>query len=317
MRIEPDDPMALSMGAPRAPHPVATGIMMLRPGALPPTTAQPRQRQWPDGLVGDARSGTGLGPPVTPPVGVLQMPQREVRLMPNPVAGAPGVPAARSRWSVQAWSLFRQGNGTRALAPAAQYGASQAGLLIQYALPDAGHRPMLYARATSALASSDDRVLALGLSARPVAAWPIDLAVERRIALDTDQRDRFAVMALAGGATRLERSGVRLEGYGQVGMVGLAERQAFFDLQMLATRPVFERGSVSLALGGGLWAGGQQNPDGKGGKPWTHRVDIGSRAALTVPVSNGSLVFALDWRQRVDGGARPASGPSLTLSAGF
>lgn len=315
MRIEPDDPMALSIGAPRAPHPVATGIMMLRPGALPPTTAQPRQQL--DSLVADARSGTGLGPPVTPPVGVLQMPQREVRLMPNPVAGAPGVPAARSRWSVQAWSLFRQGNGTRALAPAAQYGASQAGLLIQYALPDAGHRPMLYARATSALAQGDDRTLAIGLAARPLPALPIDLALERRFALVEGQRDRVAVMALAGGAVPLGHSGARLEGYGQAGLVGLSDPLAFFDLQLVASQPVHRADSMAVALGGGLWAGGQQNADAQGGKPWVHRVDIGPRAALTVPVENGSLALALDWRQRIDGAARPSSGAAFTLSAGF
>ncbi|MBL0967041.1 MAG: class I SAM-dependent methyltransferase, partial [Blastomonas sp.] len=74
---------------------------------------------------------------------------------------------------------------------------------------------------------------------------------------------------------------------------------------------------MAVALGGGLWAGGQQNSDAQGGKPWVHRVDIGPRAALTVPVENGSLALALDWRQRIDGAARPSSGAAFTLSAGF
>jgi hypothetical protein len=38
---------------------------------------------------------------------------------------------------------------------------------------------------------------------------------------------------------------------------------------------------------------------------------------LTVPVERGALTFALDWRQRIDGQARPSSGVALTLSAGF
>ena len=78
-----------------------------------------------------------------------------------------------------------------------------------------------------------------------------------------------------------------------------------------------KRGGTTLALGGGLWAGGQQEPDGQGGKPWLHRVDLGPRAMLTVPVERGALTFALDWRQRMDGQARPSSGVALTLSAGF
>lgn len=29
------------------------------------------------------------------------------------------------------------------------------------------------------------------------------------------------------------------------------------------------------------------------------------------------MTFALDWRQRIDGNAQPASGAALTLSTGF
>lgn len=283
---------------------------------VPYAVALAHQEKWLEAMLG-------------PPGGLEQRPAPLAALGDGPIlppalapaAAAPsGVSPARpgsSRWSVYGWSLVRQGSGTRALAPAAQYGGSQAGLLIQYALGGARHRPMLYARATSALAQGDDRTLAIGLAARPLPALPIDLALERRFALVEGQRDRVAVMALAGGAVPLGHSGARLEGYGQAGLVGLSDPLAFFDLQLVASQPVHRADRMAVALGGGLWAGGQQNADAQGGKPWVHRVDIGPRAALTVPVENGSLALALDWRQRIDGAARPSSGAAFTLSAGF
>jgi|TARA_Y100000296_G_scaffold18841_2_gene22494 hypothetical protein len=243
-------------------------------------------------------------------------PVPEAWLPPAP-SGADGSRAHAGRWSVYGWSLVRQGSSDSILAPGGQYGGSQAGLVVRWAMGDAPHRPALYARATGALASSDDRTLALGLSVRPMARLPFDLAVERRIALVEGQRDRWALLAVAGGDRAVGRSGAQLSVYGQAGLVGLAQSHAFFDLQASLTQPVLKRGGTTLALGGGLWAGGQQEPDGQGDKPWLHRMDLGPRAMLTVPVERGALTFALDWRQRIDGQARPSSGVALTLSAGF
>lgn len=292
-------------------------IGVAKPAALPFAVALAHQQLWMESLVavpgGDAQRPSAatflLDPSLMPP-----------DESPEPASHAFDVPvikAGRSRWSVYGWSLVRQGSGTRALAPAGQYGSSQAGLLVRYALADSPHRPLIYARASGALARGDDRMLALGLSARPIVGWPIDLAVERRMALGTRQRDQFAVMAVAGLAAEPQRDGLNLEAYGQAGLVGLSDPLGFFDLQMLATRKVYKTDTASVALGGGLWAGGQQNPDGHGGKPWAYRVDIGPRAAVTVPVERGTLALALDWRQRIEGDARPASGAALTLSAGF
>lgn len=287
-----------------------------RPEAVPFPVALAHQQLWLDAMLG-APGGPDQG--VAPSAPLRDGPILPPALAPAAMAPTDSGPArmGSSRWSVYAWSLVRQGSGTRALAPAAQYGGSQAGLLIQYALGSPRHRPMLYARATGALAQADDRSLAIGLAARPMAQLPIDLAIERRFALAEGQRDRLAVMALAGGAVPIGRGGAQLEGYGQAGLVGLSDPLAFFDLQLVASQPVHRADRLSLAVGGGVWAGGQQNADGRGGKPWTHRIDIGPRAALTVPVEGGSLALALDWRQRVDGDARPHSGPALTLSAGF
>lgn len=251
--------------------------------------------------------------PEMPRIPVASWPSGEGQLWPPGGVG----PRGAGRWSVYGWSLVRQGTSGGILAPGGQYGGSQAGLVVQWALAADPHRPALHARATSALARGDDRTLALGLSARPLPKLPLDLAVERRLALASGQRDRWAVLAVVGAETALDRRGTQLAVYGQAGLVGLVQPQGFFDLQATATQPAHQRGGARLALGGGFWAGGQQNPDGQGGKPWLYRVDIGPRASLTLPVERGALTFALDWRQRIDGQARPASGLALTLSAGF
>lgn len=229
----------------------------------------------------------------------------------------PAPMAGDKKWSVYGWSLLRQGTRARALAPAAQYGGSQAGLILRYRLGDGVRGPFAYSRVATALASDDDRTLAVGLSARPWRALPLDLAVERRFDLSTGQPDRFAAMLVAGGGTTLGRSQVQLEGFGQAGIVGLADGRGFFDVQMLATRQIAAQGDTALSFGGGVWAGGQQEIDTDGGKRWLHRVDMGPRATLALPVGNGRVTVAIDWRQRVDGNAQPGSGAAITVSTGF
>lgn len=303
--------------------PPAQDRMRLRAPSLAPLSkplfegAMEHQPLWVESL--SVPEGPGKAPGTAAP-----LVDRPVMLEPDQPSPAPLMPPGTlplrpsgSRWSVYGWSLVRQNGRAGTLAPAAQYGGSQAGLLVQMALSDTPNRPTVYARASSALASADDRSLALGISARPVADLPVDLAVERRMGLARGQPDRFALMLVAGKAWTERRSQIRLEGYGQAGVVGLTDPQAFFDVQMLATRPVHVTGVGTVSLGGGVWAGGQQNIDAQGQTSWTHRVDLGPRAAVVVPVSQGSLTLALDWRQRIDGAAHPASGAALTLSAGF
>ena len=52
-------------------------------------------------------------------------------------------------------------------------------------------------------------------------------------------------------------------------------------------------------------------------QPGAARVDVGPRLTLRLPeVGQGSRI-ALDWRQRIAGDARPASGLALTLASDF
>jgi hypothetical protein len=120
-----------------------------------------------------------------------------------------------------------------------------------------------------------------------------------------------------GGAEMQAAGAVKVQAYGQAGLVGLNERAGFFDLQMLATRDVATLDNGSALVGAGIWAGGQQERAADGEKAWIHRVDVGPRAALDLPVGNARMTVALDWRQRIDGAAAPASGAALTVSTGF
>lgn len=278
--------------------------------AIDVDTALAHHRLWAQSLTPSARAGGG-SPLFDGPL--LIEPEAD---RPQNAEGADDRGRHR-RWSIYAWSLVRPSGGDAALAPVGQYGGSQAGLILRYAIGGGASALSLYARATSALARGDDRTMALGVSARPFAKIPVDLAVERRLSLVDGQPDRFAAMVVAGGGASLARSQLRVEAFGQAGLVGLADRQGFFDLQMLAAREVSTRDRHSVSVGGGIWAGGQQQPDAADRKRWVYRVDMGPRAALAVPLGDSQMMVALDWRQRIDGNARPASGAALTLSTGF
>lgn len=236
-------------------------------------------------------------------------------------AGAPTIaprivrsdrPAPPRRWSADGWLLLRDGGGP-ALAGGgspASYGASQAGAVVRYRLaPASGHRTAAYLRATAALGAAKDREVAAGLSARPLARLPVVAAVELRAA---DRPGGVAVRPAAFVVTELPPFdlplGLRGEAYGQAGWVGGKGATAFVDGQLRADRQVVRIGGIDLRAGAGAWGGAQEGAS---------RVDVGPSATLGLPVGRGSARMAVDWRFRVAGNAAPASGPALTLSAGF
>ncbi|MDM7955956.1 hypothetical protein [Blastomonas sp.] len=135
--------------------------------------------------------------------------------------------ARQKSWWIYAWSLVRPNGGSAALALGAQYGGSQAGLIVRHALGDGGQASALYACAATALARADDRTLALGITARPWGNIPLELAVERRFGLFEGQKARFAAMLVSGGATRLGRSQIKVKAFAQAGVVGLNTRRGF------------------------------------------------------------------------------------------
>ncbi len=244
-----------------------------------------------------------------------------------PGEGGPGIPAAApalaaagserqsngrvSRWSADGWLLLRRDTTTPILSGRPSYGRSQAGAVIRYNLAPASLiRPLAYLRVSAALAGAREQEVAAGVSARPLAGLPLRVAVEARVG-ETARGTR--VRPAAYGVTELPPLelpfGARAEAYLQAGYVGGEYATAFVDGQVRADRQIARLGSAELHAGVGAWGGAQKD---------SARLDIGPTAAVGFRLSSGVRArVAADYRFRIAGDAAPASGPALTVSAGF
>ncbi len=220
-------------------------------------------------------------------------------------------PAAPSRWSGDGWVLLRRGSDGLTTAPSfARYGASQAGAVLRYRLvPASPLRPQANLRLTRALVGSRESEAAAGLSLRPLGGVPLRLYGEGRVQrVAGDTRLRPAASLVTELPLLALPLGAEAEVYAQGGYVGGTDATPFFDAQLTADRKLAARGPAELRLGAGVWAGGQEGAS---------RIDLGPRATLRLRIGEAPSRLALDWRFRVAGNAAPASGPALTLSAGF
>jgi hypothetical protein len=98
------------------------------------------------------------------------------------------------------------------------------------------------------------------------------------------------------------------EAYLQAGYVTGAFETAFVDGLVRVGREVTSLRDFRLTAGAGAFGGAQQGAE---------RLDIGPSATVTFPVGEGFGRLSAEYRFRVAGEAEPASGPALTLSAGF
>lgn len=212
-------------------------------------------------------------------------------------------------WSLGGWLYLRNGalRAPDGIAAASQLGSSQAGFRVAYGFGQTGS-VRAYGRATLAVRRVEQRELAFGLAFAPVGHWPVDVAIEQRIAAGSEGRTALAAMISGGVSDVALPHGFRLEAYGQAGVVGSRRRDGFADGAVVIDRRVGRDEDAPLRLGA-LAAGAVQ--------PGAARVDVGPRLTLRLPdVGEGSRI-ALDWRQRVAGNARPESGLALTLASDF
>jgi hypothetical protein len=226
-------------------------------------------------------------------------------------AGIPGLPQEgrqSGRWSGAAWMLWRPEGAEVALAPAGRLGGAQAGLRVDYALlPGSPLRPALYGRVSGALGEPVAAEAAVGIALRP-AGLPITLAVERRAAVSHGGRNDFALIIAGGLYRRPLTRHLRVDGYGQAGMVGLARPDAFVDGRLTIETVVGHRDRGDIAIGAGLWGGAQ---------PGLARLDIGPQIAVRLPFGSSHVRLGLEWRQRIAGEAMPASGPAISAGLDF
>jgi hypothetical protein len=244
------------------------------------------------------------GLPIPPPWStLLPVPApAKIASSPAPVLTQPLLPPRRavsSHWSLSAWLLVRdEGNGP-VLAPGGTLGGSQAGARLAYAL---GGGFSLSGRAYLPLRRTEGAELAAGIDWRPVRALPVNLLADRRQRLGRDGRNAFA-LTLYGGSSRGLTPRVRLDLYGQAGVVGLRSRDLFADGALRLSRRL---GPVEL--GAGVWGAAQ---------PGAARLDAGPSLSWRLPIRDTNLRLQADWRFRVAGEALPRSGPALTLGADF
>ena len=227
--------------------------------------------------------------------------------------GKAGPPENRLRappsWGseVYAYSFWRfSTGGGSALAPGAQYGGSQSGIIgtiDPFGAPDRGLS--LLARG-SVTPDGGDREVALGSRWRPVKHWPLSISAERRFR--TDAPDQFAAY-VAGGVNAIPIAGRwSLDAFGQAGYVTGQSGGGFFDAQARMTHPIINVSGVPLSAGAGAWAGGQAG---------VQRLDIGPTIAAKVDTGPTALLIQLDWRLRAAGNAEPKNGLALTVSTSF
>lgn len=228
-------------------------------------------------------------------------------------AFAPGPTRAEpirfSRWSMDGWLLLRDDRAGPLSVAQPSYGRSQAGAVLRYQLADGAHRPQAYMRGSASLAGAREEEGAVGLSARPFAGVPVRVAGEGRI---TATAQRTEVRPAAYAVTELPPLslplGARGEAYVQAGWVGGRFATPLIDGQARIDRPVARLGDAEVSAGGGVRGGAQKG---------AARLDVGPSARVIFHLGDGEGRVAADYRFRIAGAAQPASGPALTLSAGF
>jgi len=216
----------------------------------------------------------------------------------------PPLPRAdANRWSGSAWLLARREQGEPALAADGTLGGSQAGARILYRVNADPARPLaVSARIYLPLHRTSGAEAAAGIDWQPAARLAVHILAERRQALGEEGRSAFA-LTLYGGVSRPLPHGVRVDAYGQAGVVGVRARDLFVDGSVRVTAP-----AGPVEIGGAAWGAAQ---------PGAARLDAGPQVSVRVRAGPAALRLSADWRFRVAGDAAPDSGPALTLAADF
>lgn len=272
----------------------STFRLRMRSSSFPPAINEPGSKPGP----------TAIDLPVPPPGGV---PGAAPSLA---AAGPARSPIRPARWSADGWVMLRGDGAAPVIAPGPSYGRSQAGAVLRYDLaPGSKRRPQVYLRASEAIGGARERQLAAGLSLRPLPGVPVRIAAEARVietAFGTSlDPAAYAVSELPPVDLPM---GMRAELYLQGGYVAGQYATLFVDGQVRVEKPVSRVGPAEVSVGAGAWGGAQED---------SARLDIGPSAAATFPLGEAYGRLAVDYRFRIAGDAAPASGPALTLSAGF
>ena len=188
--------------------------------------------------------------------------------------------------------LVRDDPGGPALAPGGTLGGSQAGARISYRL---GGGLALSGRLYLPLRRPAGAEAAAGLDWRPVASIPVNLLAERRQALGGEGRSAFALTLYGGVALALPR-GLRLDVYGQAGVVGIKSAR---PVRRRRGRACPRRSARSRSALGARGAA----------QPGAARLDAGPGLSYRLPLRGANVRLAgrlaLPRRRRRRAGLRP------------
>jgi len=297
-------PAQLTATAQAAPRPLRAGTTTARPS--PPLTtlgrAGTRVRRIGAPILANLGLRTDPGFPDLVPRALPQEPQAVPAAQPR--SRRPAASSKPSRWSASAWLFVRDGAAAVGLAPGGLLGGSQGGGRLRYRINDDPRRALaLSGRLYLPLDTPGAAEVAFGLDWQPLKQLPLHILAERRQGIGPTGRSDFGATVYGGGEWRLLRGRVRVEAYGQAGVVGIEERDLFADG---AVRAGVRLGPVEV--GAGAWGGAQ---------PGAARLDIGPQATFRLPVGKLGIRGSAEWRFRVAGDAVPGSGPAFTLATDF
>jgi hypothetical protein len=211
--------------------------------------------------------------------------------------------------SASVWAILRPASSMSTLATNGQLGASQVGVRLQQPLLRFGttNSIALNFRLSTPLDQKGTEAGA-GLAVRPIGDVPVEVIIERRIAIERGARNAMAVIVAGGIDDKMIDRGFTLSGYAQGGIVGFSQKDAFIDGALRVERALFDRSSTELRIGAGLWGAAQ---------PKVSRIDLGPVVAIKQKVSSANIRISAEYRWRISGDARPASGPVLSVGADF
>ena len=223
------------------------------------------------------------------------------------------------RWSIGGYVLSRGGGVGDPLAASPVLGGGQAGAAVGYTFnPLANTRISMIGRVTAAAGANggldgETAEAALGLRVQPFRAVPVAVDVERRFALGTYSRDAWAARLSGGGGHDMKVAGrrLRLEGYGEAGVIGFNEEPAIYaGGQLRGATPIATFGNVAVDAGAGAWGATQRDYG-----VTASRFDLGPSAQFHV--KPWPFRAQVDYRVRAAGNALPGSGPVITVAGEF
>ena len=223
------------------------------------------------------------------------------------------------RWSVAGYVLSRNGGVSDPLAASPVLGGGQAGAAVGYSFnPMSNTRLSMIGRITAASGANggldgETAEAALGLRLQPLRSVPVAIDVERRFALGVYSRNAWAARVSGGGAQEWKVVGkrLRLEGYGEAGIIGFEAEPAYYGGgQLRGATPITTLGNVAIDAGAGAWGGAQRDYGFT-----VSRLDVGPSAQFQMRPWPFRAQF--DYRFRTAGNAEPGSGPVITVAGEF